>query len=280
MNREIENVTESPKVQDNLDKAKAARRAIIRYVQLVNDEEYVGTLLDANEKVVEAIQLYDKVSNCQSHGNQLTISCPNQLFSTPTLIPTTINQGKPRLRTSTWSRNDLRLRSSRRIERENWHSSKLDRNESLRNKRKGVLSEVPPPERLIQICKISTLDRLASNLPNSHHPCDLTAMDRIPSFQTMNTIHPTKNGDRGTSRDRDGSLVPSHPCRSSETMPVWTMMVWVKKDCWIPTIRFVIHSRMTMIRLYGKSRECSVSWSCRDVLYTDYRDGDLMKTSD
>jgi hypothetical protein len=28
----------------------------------VTDEEYVGTLLDANEKVVEAIQLYDKVS--------------------------------------------------------------------------------------------------------------------------------------------------------------------------------------------------------------------------
>ena len=62
LNREVENVTESPKVQDNLDKAKAARRTIIRYVQLVQDEEYVGTLLDANEKVVEAIQLYDKVS--------------------------------------------------------------------------------------------------------------------------------------------------------------------------------------------------------------------------
>lgn len=49
-------------MQDNLDKAKAARRAVIRYIQLVQEEEYVGTLLDANEKVVEAIQLYDKVS--------------------------------------------------------------------------------------------------------------------------------------------------------------------------------------------------------------------------
>lgn len=29
--------------------------------QLVADEEYVGTLLEANEKIVEAIQLYDKV---------------------------------------------------------------------------------------------------------------------------------------------------------------------------------------------------------------------------
>jgi hypothetical protein len=55
-------VTESPKVQDALDKAKAARRVVIRYIQLVTDETLVGTLLDANEKVVEAIQLYDKAS--------------------------------------------------------------------------------------------------------------------------------------------------------------------------------------------------------------------------
>ncbi|RXK40501.1 hypothetical protein M231_02153 [Tremella mesenterica] len=62
INREHETVLESPKVQENLDKAKAARRVIIRYIQLVNDEEFVGTLLEANEKVVEAIQLYDKLS--------------------------------------------------------------------------------------------------------------------------------------------------------------------------------------------------------------------------
>lgn len=56
-------MTESPKVQDCLDKAKAARRVIIRYLQLVQDETLVGTLIEANEKIVEAIQLYDKVSN-------------------------------------------------------------------------------------------------------------------------------------------------------------------------------------------------------------------------
>ncbi|GFZ48656.1 hypothetical protein JCM24511_06405 [Saitozyma sp. JCM 24511] len=51
INREYENVTESPKVQDALDKAKAARRVIIRYIQVVTDETLVGTLLDANEKL-------------------------------------------------------------------------------------------------------------------------------------------------------------------------------------------------------------------------------------
>jgi hypothetical protein len=62
INRETENITESPRVQENLDKAKAARRVIVRYIQLVGDEEYLGTLLDANEKIVEAIKLYDKLS--------------------------------------------------------------------------------------------------------------------------------------------------------------------------------------------------------------------------
>lgn len=62
INREHESVLDSPKVQENLDKAKAARRPVIRYIQLVTDEEYVGTLLDANEKIVEAIQLYDRLS--------------------------------------------------------------------------------------------------------------------------------------------------------------------------------------------------------------------------
>ncbi|TYJ54213.1 hypothetical protein B9479_005139 [Cryptococcus floricola] len=62
VNREHETVTESPRVQDCLDKAKVARRAIIRYIQVVNDEEYVGALLDANEKIVESIQLYDRLS--------------------------------------------------------------------------------------------------------------------------------------------------------------------------------------------------------------------------
>ncbi|OCF61240.1 hypothetical protein L486_00886 [Kwoniella mangroviensis CBS 10435] len=62
IDRSVESVLESPKVQDNLDKAKAARRNVIRYIQLVTDEEFVGTLLEANEKIVEAIQLYDRLS--------------------------------------------------------------------------------------------------------------------------------------------------------------------------------------------------------------------------
>lgn len=57
---------ESPKVQENLDKAKVARRQVIRYIQVVQEEELVGTLLEANEKIVEAIQMYDRVRSFSS----------------------------------------------------------------------------------------------------------------------------------------------------------------------------------------------------------------------
>lgn len=62
LNREVENVTQNPRVQDCLDKAKAARRTVVKYIQVVTDEEFLGTLLEANERIVTAIQLYDKMS--------------------------------------------------------------------------------------------------------------------------------------------------------------------------------------------------------------------------
>jgi hypothetical protein len=87
-------VTQSPKVQDSLDKAKIARRPIIRYLQIVTDESFVGTLIDANEKVVEAIQLYDKVSHIPPDITThilILSSCQNLLSSIQTLTRMTIN---------------------------------------------------------------------------------------------------------------------------------------------------------------------------------------------
>lgn len=95
VNREKENLTENVNVQDRLEQAKVARRPIIRYIQLVNDEEFVGVLIEANEKIVEAIQLYDKMSkpavldsddeddDDQHHGQQ----APAQAPAAPTAAP-------------------------------------------------------------------------------------------------------------------------------------------------------------------------------------------------
>ncbi|BGP23840.1 hypothetical protein JCM10295v2_002741 [Rhodotorula toruloides] len=65
VNREKESVQENLRVQDCLEKAKADRKALIRYIQLIdNDSEgdYIGTLIATNEQIINAVQMYDRMS--------------------------------------------------------------------------------------------------------------------------------------------------------------------------------------------------------------------------
>ncbi|BGO90721.1 hypothetical protein NBRC10512v2_002974 [Rhodotorula toruloides] len=65
VNREKESVKENLRVQDCLEKAKADRKALIRYIQLIdNDSEgdYIGTLIATNEQIINAVQMYDRMS--------------------------------------------------------------------------------------------------------------------------------------------------------------------------------------------------------------------------
>jgi len=62
VNREKESITENLRVQKYLEEAKASRKKIIRYIQIVEDEDYIGTLLQTNETIITSLQLYDKVS--------------------------------------------------------------------------------------------------------------------------------------------------------------------------------------------------------------------------
>lgn len=62
VNREKESVTENARVQDYLVKTKVERKKIIRYVQLVKDEEFLGSLISANDQIILALELYDRLS--------------------------------------------------------------------------------------------------------------------------------------------------------------------------------------------------------------------------
>lgn len=53
------------RVVECLTKAKADRKLIVRYIQLVENDpsgEYIGTLLATNEQVLAAFSLYDRMS--------------------------------------------------------------------------------------------------------------------------------------------------------------------------------------------------------------------------
>lgn len=54
VNREKESVTTNLRVQDCLNKAKADRKTIVRYIQLVDMDtsgDYIGALIATNEQV-------------------------------------------------------------------------------------------------------------------------------------------------------------------------------------------------------------------------------------
>ncbi|KAI6136453.1 hypothetical protein F5141DRAFT_1185419 [Pisolithus sp. B1] len=61
VNPDEESVATNSHVKDRVEMAKAARKSIVRYIQLVENEEMIGTLIAANEQVIAAIQLYDDV---------------------------------------------------------------------------------------------------------------------------------------------------------------------------------------------------------------------------
>ncbi|KAG8898309.1 putative actin patch assembly and actin polymerization protein, partial [Tulasnella sp. 417] len=69
VNREKESIESNTAVQEALTNAKAARKAVIRYIQRVENEELIGTLLDANERIITSLQLYDKLLKSAEHDS-------------------------------------------------------------------------------------------------------------------------------------------------------------------------------------------------------------------
>ncbi|KDE03129.1 hypothetical protein MVLG_06366 [Microbotryum lychnidis-dioicae p1A1 Lamole] len=65
VNREKESVTTTARVQECLAKAKADRKVVVRYIQLVDSDvegDYIGALIATNEQVLVALALYDRMS--------------------------------------------------------------------------------------------------------------------------------------------------------------------------------------------------------------------------
>ncbi|CAO1632305.1 unnamed protein product [Jaminaea pallidilutea] len=63
VNRETESVSTNVRVQQCLNVVKMERKQLVRYIQLVQDEEMVGALIEANDRIMIALQLYDKLAS-------------------------------------------------------------------------------------------------------------------------------------------------------------------------------------------------------------------------
>lgn len=63
VNTENDSLLTNDRVQECLAKVKQTRKVIVRYIQLVEDEEIIGTLIETNERIIAALDSYDKLSN-------------------------------------------------------------------------------------------------------------------------------------------------------------------------------------------------------------------------
>jgi hypothetical protein len=59
VNREHERVSENPEVLNRFETCKILRRNVLRYIQLVESDEWIGSLLSANDELVKALTSYE-----------------------------------------------------------------------------------------------------------------------------------------------------------------------------------------------------------------------------
>ncbi|KAI0698394.1 seryl-tRNA synthetase [Cerioporus squamosus] len=59
VNTKQESLETNERVQECLAKAKQARKQIVRYIQLVENEEMIGVLIETNDRIIGALEHYD-----------------------------------------------------------------------------------------------------------------------------------------------------------------------------------------------------------------------------
>ncbi|QDS72446.1 hypothetical protein FKW77_009461 [Venturia effusa] len=59
INRENQRVSDDQECKNRFDTCKVLRRQILRYIQLVESEKYIGSLLSANDELVKALMAYE-----------------------------------------------------------------------------------------------------------------------------------------------------------------------------------------------------------------------------
>jgi hypothetical protein len=59
INREEQRVSNNPEVMSRFEACKTLRRRILRYIQLVESDQWIGSLLSANDELVKALMAFE-----------------------------------------------------------------------------------------------------------------------------------------------------------------------------------------------------------------------------
>ncbi|KAH7381283.1 hypothetical protein DE146DRAFT_670091 [Phaeosphaeria sp. MPI-PUGE-AT-0046c] len=88
INREQQRVSENPEVMRRFETCKQLRRQVLRYIHLVESEQYIGGLLNANDELVKglmAFELMDKSIDDDSDSDNEATSSPTTESAMPGL---------------------------------------------------------------------------------------------------------------------------------------------------------------------------------------------------
>jgi hypothetical protein len=84
INREQQRVSDNPEVMRRFETCKQLRRQILRYIHLVESEQYIGGLLNANDELVKglmAFEIMDKSIDDDSDSDNELSSAPSTEFA-------------------------------------------------------------------------------------------------------------------------------------------------------------------------------------------------------
>ncbi|KAF5384868.1 hypothetical protein D9615_001333 [Tricholomella constricta] len=70
VNPETDSLQMNERVQECLLKAQQIRKPVVRYIQLVENEELIGTLIEANERIMAALEMYEKLLGQNSESTK------------------------------------------------------------------------------------------------------------------------------------------------------------------------------------------------------------------
>ncbi|OCK76212.1 hypothetical protein K432DRAFT_306842 [Lepidopterella palustris CBS 459.81] len=89
INREEQRVSSNPEVMSRFETCKLLRRQILRYIQLVESDQWIGSLLSANDELVKALMAFeimdksiDDDSDSENEGYQHAPSSPQSPTAT------------------------------------------------------------------------------------------------------------------------------------------------------------------------------------------------------
>ncbi|KAK2461586.1 hypothetical protein APHAL10511_006049 [Amanita phalloides] len=65
VNTQTESVRDNERVKECLAKAAQSRKPLVRYIQLVEDEDLIGALIETNDRIVSALQMYNLIKGTE-----------------------------------------------------------------------------------------------------------------------------------------------------------------------------------------------------------------------